>query len=235
MRLLAGVQLAQHRRQILAAQILHGQEVAAVDLAEVVDLHDVLVVRAAPRCAPRSRTCRRSRWRSDVVGADALEHEGALEALHAVGDRAEHLGHPARADALEQDVPSESLTVGSLRWRHWLTCAPTVSRSTPAFNSNCNYYSQQRNKRTRTTSTEGVFACGRPAGRLTGPTGRTSGRACPRPRAGAAAPARGRGSRPTCWTRRRGPCGPSGRGPSRWGGGRPSAAAGPRARDRSDR
>ena len=52
-----------------------------------------------------------------VIGADALEHEGALEALHAVGDRAEHLGHPARADALEQDVPSESLAVGLFRWK----------------------------------------------------------------------------------------------------------------------
>ncbi len=66
---------------------------------------------------------------SDVVGADALEHEHPLEALHAVGDRAEHLGHPARADSLEQDVPSEPLTLDRFGERHWLTRAPTVSRS----------------------------------------------------------------------------------------------------------
>ena len=42
-----GAQLAEDAEQVLAAHVLHGQEVAAVDLTEVVDLDDVRVVEEA--------------------------------------------------------------------------------------------------------------------------------------------------------------------------------------------
>src|SRR5690606_39291535 len=43
----------------------------------------------------------------------------------------------------------------------------------------------------------------------------------------------GRGSHPTCWTRRWARAGRPARGPSRWGGGRPSAVSTPGGRGRS--
>ena len=69
----------------------------------------------------------------------------------------------------------------------------------------------------------------RPHAAVTGPAEERVGTARRGPPAAGRARVRGRGSRPTCWTRRWARAARPGCGPSRWGGGRPSAGSGPDA------
>ena len=89
--------------------MLHGQEVAAVDLAEVVDLDDVRVVEegADARLVDEHLDELRSRA---LLLEDALDDEDALEPLQPVRHRPVDLRHPSPADELEQDVSPETLT-----------------------------------------------------------------------------------------------------------------------------
>ena len=93
-------------RQILPDHVLHHHEVRAVDVAEVVDLDDVRVIEQrgdARLLAKRLHELRRVGF----VGADALHDEDALEPLHALRDRAEHLRHAPRADSLEKLIAAK--------------------------------------------------------------------------------------------------------------------------------
>ena len=104
---------AHHGRQVLAVQVLHGQEVRAADLAEVVDLHDVRVVqqRRQPRLVAEHPD---QLGRVRLLGADALDDEDAAEALHPLRHRPEDLRHPAAPDALDQVVATVSFVMS---WR----------------------------------------------------------------------------------------------------------------------
>ena len=92
--------------QILAPDVLHGDEVRVVDAAELEDLADVGVVQLAA-------DLRLIDEHLDEVGVlghrrqDALDGEDLLEALDAEGLGLEDLGHAADADALEQEVLAE--------------------------------------------------------------------------------------------------------------------------------
>ena len=56
---------------------------------------------------------------------DALDDEGALEALRARHDGAKHLGHAALADAVEKDVAPEGLRLDVLQSS---TTGPDIGR-----------------------------------------------------------------------------------------------------------
>ena len=86
--------------------VLHREEVLAAVLADVVDLHDVLVMEAR-------RDARLVEEHLDealilrVLGADSLDHDVALEAFDAVRAREQHVGHAAGGQVAQDRVPPE--------------------------------------------------------------------------------------------------------------------------------
>ena len=94
--------------EVAPADVLHREEVVAVDVAEVVDLHDVRVVeqRADARLAHEHL---------DEVGGlaelleDPLDDERAPKPFGARHDGAKHLRHAPDGDPVEQDVAPEPL------------------------------------------------------------------------------------------------------------------------------
>jgi hypothetical protein len=97
----------------------------AVDLAEIVDLHDVGV-------AKRDTELRFLDEHADelIVPAerrqDALDDETFLETFDALGRGEEDLGHPARADTIVKDVVPE---LCSLKLLHPIAAEPANSRA----------------------------------------------------------------------------------------------------------
>ncbi len=87
--------------QILAPDVLHRDEVRAVDAAELEDLADVRV-----RELPGDLRLIDEHLDEVAVLAhrreNSLDRDDLLEALHAVGLGLEDLGHTADADAIEQ-------------------------------------------------------------------------------------------------------------------------------------
>ena len=77
-------------------------------LADVVDLHDVLVVEARGE-ARLVEEHRDEALVSRVLGANPLEHDVTLEAFDAVGAPEQDVGHAARRQMLEHGVPPETL------------------------------------------------------------------------------------------------------------------------------
>jgi hypothetical protein len=92
--------------QILAVEVLHREEVLAGVLADVVDLHDVLVVQ-------RGRDPRLGEQHADealiarVLRSDSLEHHVALEAFEPLGSSQQHVGHPARGEVGHDPVATQ--------------------------------------------------------------------------------------------------------------------------------
>ena len=97
----------QQRADVLAVDVLHRDEVLAGRLADVVDLHDVLVMQ-------RGGDARLVEEHPDealiprVLGADPLEHDVALEAFDAVASPEQDVRHPARRQVLQHHVSSET-------------------------------------------------------------------------------------------------------------------------------
>ena len=85
----------------------------AVDLAELVDLHDVRVVRAARTVAPRPRASRMNSGSRDEVREDALDHDGRAKPLRPVGDGAIDHAHAADAQPLDEAKAAEVRTRSS--------------------------------------------------------------------------------------------------------------------------
>src|SRR4029079_4270300 len=89
--------------QILAPDVLHRDEVRAVDAAELEDLADV-------RVGELPGDLRLIDEHLDEVavlahrGQDSLDRDDLLEALDAVALGLEDLRHPADADAIEQEI-----------------------------------------------------------------------------------------------------------------------------------
>ena len=106
MRLLELAQPVLDLEQVLAPDVLHRDEVRAVDPAELEDLTDV-------RVRELTGDLRLVDEHLDEVAVlahrreDPLDGDDLLEALDAVALGLEDLGHPADADALEQQVLAE--------------------------------------------------------------------------------------------------------------------------------
>jgi hypothetical protein len=107
---------------VLAVEQLHGEEVLAVRLADVVDLDDV-------RVAQRRRDARLvEEHPGDLgldgeVGQDPLDDDELLEPLDAGGAREEDLGHPPGGDVAQDLVLAqpERPDAGHARRRRWLS------------------------------------------------------------------------------------------------------------------
>ena len=105
---------AQHGEQRLALEVLHRDEVAAIGLAEIVDVDDVRVL--DQRCDSRlveqhvdERLLRRER----IV--DELDDDELLEPVRSALDRELDIGHATLADARDELVASEPDRAGWIR------------------------------------------------------------------------------------------------------------------------
>ncbi|EPX58691.1 hypothetical protein D187_003889 [Cystobacter fuscus DSM 2262] len=104
------VRLAQHPPQVLAVDVLHGDEVGAVGLPELVHLGDVGVVelggdeRFVAEHLDEFRVLRQ-------VRQDALDHHVLGEPLDAPLAREPHLGHAASGELLDELVFPKELRV----------------------------------------------------------------------------------------------------------------------------
>ena len=87
-------------------EVLHREEVLAARLADVVDLDDVRVVqvRGEPRLVEEHVD---EALILRVFGADPLQHHVALEPLDPIRPCEQHVGHTARRQVLEHDIPSQ--------------------------------------------------------------------------------------------------------------------------------
>jgi hypothetical protein len=105
-----GLQDAAH---VLAVDVLHREEVAAVPLPDVVDLGDVRVLQ-------RRRQPRLVEEHADEVAVlrelrqDALEDHDLLEALDAARTRQVQLGHPATRESAQELVAPQCRSRGQL-------------------------------------------------------------------------------------------------------------------------
>ncbi len=105
-RVLAAHQGEQAAR-ILAMHVLHREEVLAILLADIVDLDDVVMVQ---RCGEPGLV-EEHRDIPDVarlLGADALDHDVALEPLEAARARQEDVGHAALGEPLDHLITTEA-------------------------------------------------------------------------------------------------------------------------------
>ena len=102
----APLHLAHDGAQVLALNVLHRDEVGAVDHAEVEHLHDV-------RVRERRRDARLVEEHLDEPlilvhrGQDPLDDGELLEAADAALDRQEELGHAPRCELAHERVPAE--------------------------------------------------------------------------------------------------------------------------------
>lgn len=101
----------EHLLQALAVDVLHREEVAALDRPDVVDLRHVRVLqqRREPRLVEEHV---HEIGALRVLGQDALQHDELLEALEPGDARQVDLGHAADGQAAEHLVAAES-TPGS--------------------------------------------------------------------------------------------------------------------------
>ena len=89
--------------EVVAAQVLHRDEVLVVDVADVVDLHDVRMIERRGD----ARLVEEHAHELGIVGAvaqDPLDDEVLLEALDRLRARQEDLGHAARGQARDELV-----------------------------------------------------------------------------------------------------------------------------------
>jgi hypothetical protein len=94
------------RAHVLAVDVLHRDEVLAIGFADVVDLHDVLVMqgRGDARLVEEHAD---EALIAGVLRLDPLDHDMALEALHALGAGEQHVSHTARGEVLEHRVTTK--------------------------------------------------------------------------------------------------------------------------------
>ena len=126
----AGLHPPDDGAQVLAVNVLHRDEVGAVDHAEVEDLHDV-------RMRERGRDARLVEEHLDERlvlvhrRQDPLDDDELLEPADAALDREEELGHAARREPAHERVPSELAGKAregrvTRRRRHLLLALPSI-------------------------------------------------------------------------------------------------------------
>ncbi len=94
-------------REVAPEHVLHCDVVVRPYLAEIEDLYDVGVAEAGTDLRLPDEH-RHEPWIVRQIGEDPFDDEPFLEPLRPEASREEHLGHPARRDAIEQLVLSES-------------------------------------------------------------------------------------------------------------------------------
>jgi hypothetical protein len=103
------VRLCSDTLEVQAVDVLHGEVPLAVDLAEIVELHDVRVMKERGDAGLVDKH-RQERRICGEPPQDSFDDEALLDALVGQG-RAPDLGHAPSAEALVQGVAAEGLAL----------------------------------------------------------------------------------------------------------------------------